>query len=259
MNKKKYLQKFNRCILEYTNAAGSFELSEEGEEDMMQQNQQNNINSEMPTDGEMESNDTLADGEMQDNEMPMDGQGINGFDPKGGNGEMNSNENMPIDGMGSNIQDNNTINPDDEIIDVDDLTKSQESAEKKIDIMNDKFEKLMGAVEVLIKQNKDRERETAEMIAATEKRVSDELDKRIPTPQQRMSMRSTKSYPYSMTPNEYMNNYAPENYSDKDDNNGADDAQYKITKNDIDNITDYATISKDLDIEHQSLNDIFGF
>jgi hypothetical protein len=86
-----------------------------------------------------------------------------------------------------------------------------------------------------------------------------EMEKRMPTPQQRMTMRSTKSSPYSMSPNEYMNNYAPENYSDADDNNGADDAQYQITKGDIDSFTDYNSIARELDIEHQGLKDILGF
>jgi hypothetical protein len=121
--------------------------------------------------------------------------------------------------------------------------------------MNDKFEKLMGAVEALIAQNKEMERREAEAKAEFQA----ELEKRIPTPQQRMTMRSTKSSPYSMSPNEYMNNYAPENYSDADDNNGADDAQYQITKDDIDRFTDYNSIAKDLDIEHQGLRDILGF
>ena len=62
-----------------------------------------------------------------------------------------------------------------------------------------------------------------------------------------------------MSPNEYMNNYAPENYSDEDDNNGEGDMQYQITKDDIDRFTDYNSIAKDLDIEHQGLRDILGF
>ena len=62
-----------------------------------------------------------------------------------------------------------------------------------------------------------------------------------------------------MTPNEYMSNYAPQNYSADDDNNGEDDVQYKITKSDIDNFTDYATIAKELDIENQNLHNILGY
>ena len=111
------------------------------------------------------------------------------------------------------------------------------------------------AVNMLIKQNSEREAKERE----AQMQMKAELEKRIPTPQQRMSMRSTKSSPYSMTPNEYMNNYAPDNYSDADDNNGADDMQYKITKDDIDRFTDYNSIMKDLDVEHQGLKDILGF
>ena len=183
------------------------------------------------------------------------GQGPEGFDPQGGD------PNAGMEGMGGDpgMTGGETMQSDDEVIDVDDLTKSQEQAEKKIDKMNDKFEKLMGAVETLIAQNKEMERREAEAKAEFQAEFQAELEKRIPTPKQRMTMRSTKSAPYSMSPNEYMNNYAPENYSDADDNNGADDAQYQITKDDIDRFTDYNSIAKDLDIEHQGLRDILGF
>ena len=214
-NNSEFLKKYKRCLYEYVNAAGSYDVSEEGEEEM--------------------------------GGAPMDG------DPAMGGGDPNAG----MEGMGGDpsMGGGETMQSDDEVIDVDDLTKSQEQAEKKIDKMNDKFEKLMGAVETLIAQNKEMERREAEAKAEFQA----ELDKRIPTPQQRMSMRSTKSLPYSMSPNEYMNNYAPENYSDADDNNGADDAQYQITKDDIDRFTDYNSIAKDLDIEHQGLRDILGF
>ncbi len=246
MDNKDYIKKFRRCILEYTNAAGSFDISEEGEEETMQQEPQTDMN--------QDTGGAVPGGEEMNPEMGGEPEGVEGFNPES---EMTGSEGMNPE-MGGEMPTDNEMNPDDEVIDVDDLTKSQESAEKKIDKMNAKFEKLMGAVEVLIKQNAEREKETANLIAATEKKVSDELDKRIPTPQQRMTMRSTKSYPYSMTPNEYMNNYAPSNYSDEDDNNGADDVQYQITKGDIDNFTDYASIAKELDVEHQGLHDILG-
>lgn len=249
-----YKEKFRRCVLEYTNAAGAFDISEEGDDEMGGQmgSDPNMGNGDMPMGDPMMSNDpNMGSGDMPMGDPNMGGeQGAEGFEPQG------SNENGAIDGMGSDLgMDGEGMQSNDEVIDVDDLTKSQEEAEKKIDCMNDKFEKLMGAVNTLIKQNTERdakERENQEQIKA-------ELEKRIPTPQQRMSMRSTKSSPYSMTPNEYMNNYAPENYSDEDDNNGADDMQYKITKDDIDRFTDYNSIIKDLDIEHQGLKDILGF
>ena len=220
-NNSEFLKKYKRCLYEYVNAAGSYDVSEEGEEEM----------GGAPMDGDP----AMGGGDPNAGMEGMGGDSAMGGDPGMAGGE--------------------TMQSDDEVIDVDDLTKSQEQAEKKIDKMNDKFEKLMGAVETLIAQNKEMERREAEAKAEFQA----ELDKRIPTPQQRMTMRSTKSSPYSMSPNEYMNNYAPENYSDADDNNGADDAQYQITKDDIDRFTDYNSIAKDLDIEHQGLRDILGF
>ena len=250
--------------MEYTNIADAYNISENGEEmpqDEMSPEQ--DLGQEMtPNMGNNDMRPEMDGGEMNPemggemapptDGMPMDNgaNGVEGFNPEG------ADESMPMDGMGAQNQGEvDTMQPEDEVIDVDDLTKSQETAEKKIDSMNAKFEKLMGAVEVLIKQNAERDAKAAE----AEAQLKSELEKRIPTPQQRMSMRSTKSSPYSMTPNEYMNNYAPENYSAEDDNNGADDAQYKITKDDIDRFTDYNSIAKELDIEHQGLHDILGF
>ena len=279
-NNSEFLKKYKRCLYEYVNAAGSYDVSEEGEEEMggapmggdpAMGGEDPNTGMEgmggdpaMGGDPSMGGEDPNAGMEGMDGDPAMGGdpsmgggQGPEGFDPQGGD------PNAGMEGMGGNpamggdpgMTNGETMQSDDEVIDVDDLTKSQEQAEKKIDKMNDKFEKLMGAVETLIAQNKEMERREAEAKAEFQA----ELDKRIPTPQQRMTMRSTKSSPYSMSPNEYMNNYAPENYSDADDNNGADDAQYQITKDDIDRFTDYNSIAKDLDIEHQGLRDILGF
>ena len=256
-----FLNKYKRLVLEYTNVAGAFDVSEDGEEDMgsgpsMGGDPAMGGDSAMGGDPAMGGDsamggDPAMGGDSAMGGDPNGGQGAEGFNPEGGD------PNMGLDGMGgqNSMNGGDTMQPDDEVIDVDDLTKSQEKAEEKIDKMNAKFEKLMGAVETLIKQNKERERQEAESAA----QMKAELEKRIPTPQQRMTMRSTKSAPYSMTPNEYMNNYAPENYSDADDNNGADDMQYKITKDDIDRFTDYNSIANDLDIEHQGLRDILGF
>ena len=274
-----FLNKYKRLVLEYTNVAGAFDVSEDGDEDMgggpsmggdpamggdsamggdpsMSGDPSMGGDSAMGGDPSMNSDPAMGgDPSMGGGSAmgggPNGGQGAEGFNPEGGD------PNMGLDGMGgqNSMNGGDTMQPDDEVIDVDDLTKSQEKAEEKIDKMNAKFEKLMGAVETLIKQNKERDRQEAETAA----QMKSELEKRIPTPQQRLTMRSTKSAPYSMTPNEYMNNYAPENYSDADDNNGADDMQYKITKDDIDRFTNYDSIANDLDIEHQGLRDILGF
>ena len=246
--KSDFLTKY-KTILEYTNVSGAYNVSED--DDAQKMGPENMDDSNMSNMGQ-DMNQDIPDTNMPD--MSMDGAegGVEGFNPEGS-------DITPMDGMGNDMNDSlSNAEPrqsDDEVIDVDELTKSQENAERKIDKMNDKFDKLMDAVEILVKQNAEREKAAIEQ----EKRLAAEIEKRIPTPQQRMTMRSTKSAPYAMTPNEYMNNYAPDNYSPESDNNGADDEQYKITKGDIDNFTDYNSIAKELDIEHQGLKDILGF
>ena len=279
-NNSEFLKKYKRCLYEYVNAAGSYDVSEEGEEEMggapmggdpaMGGEDPNTGMEGMGGDPAMGGDPTMGSDPTMGGEDPNagmegmggdsdlgGGQGPEGFHPQGGdpNAGMEGMGGDPAMGGDPGMANGETMQSDDEVIDVDDLTKSQEQAEKKIDKMNDKCEELMGGVETLIAQNKEMERREAEAKAEFQA----ELEKRIPTPKQRMTMRSTKSLPYSMSPNEYMNNYAPENYSDADDNNGADDAQYQITKDDIDRFTDYNSIARDLDIEHQGLHDILGF
>ena len=70
-----------------------------------------------------------------------------------------------------------------------------------------------------------------------------ELEKRNPTPVEKMTMRSTKSGPYTTTPEEYWENEKPENYSPDSDENGENMPEYKITKADIDNVNDWKSIS----------------
>lgn len=244
-------------ILEYTNMADSYNVSEDGNEDMqgaptdMSQDMNQGMGQDMSDGGAM-TPEMNGDNMSTDTMNPdMGGAGVEGFSPEGA--DVNT-----LPDMGGDESEMPGVGPmedGDEVIDVDDLTKAQETAEKKIDRMNAKFDKLMGAVEVLVKQNAERDRAAEEQ----EKRLAAEIEKRLPTPQQRMTMRSTKSAPYSMSPNEYMNNYAPDNYSAESDNNGADDEQYKITKGDIDSFTDYNSIARELDIEHQGLRDILGF
>ena len=277
MSNKDFLKKYKRCLYEYTNAAGAFDLTEEGDE--MDAQQGGAPDGGMPMGGDHNAmggdpNAMGGDPSMMGDPNAMGGDpgmmgdpamggaenGVEGFNPEGG--DPNAMGGDPGMMGGPNAMGGEMMQPDDEVIDVDDLTQSQEKAEEKIDAMNSKFEKLMGAVETLIKQNAQREKEAAEAerrSAEQQARLEAELEKRIPTPQQRMTMRSTKSAPYAMTPNEYMNNYAPDNYSDADDNNGADDMQYQITKDDIDRFTDYNSIAKELDIAHQGLNDILNF
>lgn len=282
MDKKEYMKKFKRCILEYTNPAGAFSVSEEGEDDMMQDGAPGgdpmgggdpNAMGGDPMGGDP-SMGGAPGGDPMGGDPSMGGGDPNamGGDPNAMGGDPNAqggtppegfapqgvNQGEPMDGMGGDPNamggDSNGMGGDDEVIDVDDLTSSQEETEKKVDALSGKFERLMSSLDNLEKRISDIDSHTNEYLG----KLESEFEKRNPTPLQRMTMRSTKSAPYAMTPNEYMNNYAPENYSDADDNNGADDPQYQITKGDIDGITDYASIARELDGK-MGLHDILGY
>lgn len=186
------------------------------------------------------------------------GQSPEGFAPQG------IDQGMAMDGMGGDqtmgtdpnaMGGGDTPGPDDNVIEIDDLTDAQEDTEHKVDALTSKFERLMSSIDSIEKRINDIDAHTNQYLGS----LKGEMEKRNPTPMQRLTMRSTKSSPYSMTPNEYMNNYAPENYSDESDNNGADDPQYKITKGDIDDFVDYNSIAKDIANNKLGLKDILGY
>lgn len=180
------------------------------------------------------------------------GQSPEGFAPQG------VDQGMAMDGMGGDpnaMNGEETPGPEDDVVEIDDLTDAQEDTEHKVDALTSKFEKLMSSIDSIEQRINDIDAHTNQYLGS----LKGEMEKRNPTPMQRLTMRSTKSSPYSMTPNEYMNNYAPENYSDEPDNNGADDPQYKITKGDIDDFVDYNSIAKDIANNKLGLKDILGY
>lgn len=267
---KEYLKKFYRCVNEYVDTSANYRLTEVGEEDT-NQNQDNQMDT--PEDNNNVDNiGAEGNGMNPDNntdggdDFDMGGDDIEGGEnvesPEGFNPDVDNNEGLEGMGGSPNTMDSeegDAGDDDEEVIDVDDLTKSQEKAESGIDKLNSKFDHLMKNLESLIKKNKERDEKEAE----NEKRIADEikkeLDKRIPTPTQRLSMQTAKSAPFTVTPSEYMTKMAPDNYSPDSDNNGADDPQYKITKADIDNMTDYGNIARELDIDNQGLRNILNF
>ena len=178
-------------------------------------------------------------------------QGVPGFDPQVGNtdtdpaatAEQSFSEAKPED---------NQQQEDEEVIDVDELVDGQKKNEEAINKLTDKFEKFIekfGEFEEQLKSN-------AEFIENVEK----EIEKRNPTSVERLTMRSLQSKPFGETPEEYMENNAPENYSPEDDNNGVGEPRYTITRDDIRNATDYASIAKTLrDNENATLNSLLGF
>lgn len=147
--------------------------------------------------------------------------------------------------------------PGDEVVDVDELIDSQEESEKKIDAMTGQFAELMGKM-ASIEQGLN---SFTDKMNNLESSLTAKIEQSNPSPEQRLSMISTKSAPYGMSPQQAMDNCAPDNYSTEDDNNGADDPQYQILKSDIDNFTDYNSIRDSFDDQRKNmgLHDIFGY
>ena len=179
-------------------------------------------------------------------------QGAPGFNPQGEEGGMTDGGGMPE--MGSDID---TMSFDDEVIDVDDLTQSQEETEEKVDdiqvSMEKGFEKLLGVVSKLDKM--------IDASTANMEQIKQEIEKRNPTPLEKLNMRAANdSYPFNVSPDDYWKEKeATSNYRIGGENE-EDAPQYTITQGDIDNITDFQTISKELDdsMMNQNLLNIFG-
>ena len=175
-------------------------------------------------------------------------QGVPGFDPQPAQdtdpattAEASFDEATPDNG-----------GEDEEVIDVDELVDSQKKNEDAIEKLTDKFEQFLDK----FNEFQDELKTNSEYMANLE----NEFQKRNPTSVEKLTMRSLQSKPFQETPEEYMENDAPENYSPESDNNGVGEPIYTITRDDVRNATDYPSIAKTLrDNENATLKNLLGF
>lgn len=148
-----------------------------------------------------------------------------------------------------------TEQPGDKVIDVDDLTKAQEVSDIKIDGVSDKLQTLLNV--------------TNRFIAAVDqnnKKIDDlktEFEKRNPSEEERINLRSQASSPYSETPREYWDNKKKNdpNYNiiyNNDVDPDKEDKEYVIRKGDIDGNTNDMALAKSLDYPTK-LDDFINF
>ena len=188
-----------------------------------------------------------------DGEMPQDGgevQGPEGFNPQVPQDAMDAGM-QPMDGA---MPEDNGVQPGDDVIDVSDLTDSQEETQEEVDKLDAKFDKVMkylGQFEELIKSNDDKIND-----------LKAEFERRNPTQVEKLSMQTANSYPFSETPEQYWDNKEKtSNYRTEDDQNGVKQGQYVITKNDVDGTVDWKGIADtldDFDIMHQTMKNTMG-
>ena len=194
------------------------------------------------------------DGDPNGGMPPMDDPNAMDGDP---NGEMSPMDDPNAMGDEEGIEDIDmeTEQPGDEVIDVDELTQSQETTEFKVDNVDDKLNKVL---KIISKFN--------DAIEANDQKIEDlkkEFQKRNPTAEETLNLRSLASYPFSERPDEYWKKQQQEhpNYnviSDNDVSTADEQKEFEIRKGDIDNFNE-RDIMKSLGESHIKLSDFLQF
>lgn len=184
---------------------------------------------------------------------PMDDPNAMGADPNGGMPPMDDPNMMG----GEDIEDIDmeTEQPGDEVVDVDELTQSQEATEFKVDNVDDKLNKVL---KIISKFN--------DAIEANDQKIEDlkkEFQKRNPTAEETLNLRSLASYPFSERPDEYWKKQQQDhpNYnviSDNDVSTADEQKEFEIRKGDIDNFNE-REVMKSLGESHIKLSDFLQF
>ena len=203
----------------------------------------------------MGGNPNMMGGDPNGGMPPMgDDPNAMGGDPNGAMPPMDD-PNMMGGEEGIEDIDVETEQPGDEVVDVDELTQSQEATEFKVDNVDDKLNKVL---KIISKFN--------DAIEANDQKIEDlkkEFQKRNPTAEETLNLRSLASYPFSERPDEYWKKQQQEhpNYnviSDNDVSTADEQKEFEIRKGDIDNFNE-RDIMKSLGESHIKLSDFLQF
>ena len=174
-----------------------------------------------------------------------------GFNPMDMGGDPNAMGGDPAAMGGGDMQ-----QPGDEVLDVTELTDKQDDIEGEIKEVGGKFDevlKAIGSFEELLRSNDEK----IENLKA-------EIERRNPTQIEKLGLQKEKSYPFSVSPDEYWKDKeATSNYSTEPDNNGVEQGQYVITAKDVDGDTNWKAIADSLDdkgfLYNQTLDKLLKF
>lgn len=248
-------------IMEYTNFGAKYNtLDEAGEDENMPQDAPaDNAAPDMggmPADGGQPAPD--MGGMPADNAAPDMGGNAPMDNGMGGGVDQNAQQQtppgfnpqeQPAGDEGGDITANDFeggVSPEDDVVDISDLTDAQEETEDEVKEVSDKFDNVMksiGKFEELLRANNEK----IEGLQA-------EFEKRNPTQIEKLSMQTAKSGPFNVTPEEYWKDKEEtSNYRTEDDDNGREQEQYVITQHDIDTANDWRSISKTLDESDDSI------
>ena len=202
-----------------------------------QPNSQQTMNNQQP---QMGGGEEIPQGDNAQGMPPQD----NTLDPTIG-AEADENGNNIPDNMEDGIIEPEVEGEEDEVIDVDDLTQSQETTEYKLDGVDDKLSQLIDIVGKF-----------AQAIDDNDEKIEDlkrEIAERNPSQQERLNIRSMSGSPYTVSPQDYWSDQNARNpqynvIADNDVDPDKEEDLYTITDDDIKNF------NKD-EIE-KSINDI---
>lgn len=260
-------QKRFQQISEYTFITKPL-LDEDGDDEQNQEQQsgQDNGNGggmgnqQPPQGNDQDGNDMPAGpangtdgGDMQQPPMggadPTKDGGQNGVAPEDMT-DGGSQEDVDFEPEDGNVD---SMKPDDEVIDVDELTKAQETAEVKIDGVNDKLQNMLNVMNKFIAAIDNNDRKIDDLRA--------EFEKRNPSEEEKINIRSQASAPYSETPKDFWEKKSQDSNYNVIFNNDVDpdkeEKEYIIRKSDI-NGTDDRGLAKSLDYPSK-LEDFLNF
>lgn len=253
---KELLKKYNleesqkrfQQICEYTFIT-SPTLNEEGEEDM-------DTNADNATAAPNDAQSQEMDGNNTQNpDANMDG---NMSPDMNNNEDIPMEEEVPMDGEEMDMmqpgEEMDMMQPGDEVIDVDDLTQSQQAAEIKIDDVDEKLTTLLNVVNKFSAAIEQNDQKIMDLKA--------EIERRNPTEEEKLNLRSQAAYPYNVQPKSYWDEKTKNsNYNVTYDNDISTSEENKddltFTKKDLKGINDIE-IAKSLD-DYNELSDFIRF
>jgi hypothetical protein len=193
--------------------------------------------------------DPEADADLEGLEADLDAEGGDVADP-----EM---EDEPMDDMGGEEpmeepamdepdmggEELSVDEPEDEVeLDVTELVASADEAKASADSANAKVDQLMGMVGKLESQLND-----VNSIGAKIDNLENELEKRAPTPEEKIEMRSLDSYPYNLKLTDFWKTQEGKYDVLSNDEEEGTPKEYTLTKDDIDSDYSEAQIKSSLD------------
>ena len=164
---------------------------------------------------------------------PVDGVGT----------DLPQDDGQPADMGGGDMTGGEPMQDGDEVIDVDQLTNTQQETDLKVDTVSAKVDQILNTVNNFVKSLEDNDTKVAEL-ADEINALQAEFQRRNPTPEEKLNLRSQAGYPFNQTPRGYWDAKAADpnsNYQVSYDNNNPaeedkEDHKYDILAQDIDNL-----------------------